>query len=215
MSKRRWAVLAAVTAAVFATTAVAIAQVTGPSFDQVQATVTYTDGTIRARECEGPDGSVGDAMVVVRGHATGDPRLSGNVTLRLSVNMFEFQTGESLDRGTLRIRNPQTNELKVSARLIQSGIEEIGQGDLIGKVRHGGSLYANVRTTFYENGAIVTQIGGELPDGRLPALVKRGGRCPGPFGPAETFELPPPPAGSTAARQTRGERSGWFRFATR
>jgi hypothetical protein len=59
--------------------------------------------------------------------------------LRLSVNLFEFATGESLDRGTMRIRDPQTNALKVSARLIQPGIEEIGQGTLIGKVRHGGS----------------------------------------------------------------------------
>jgi hypothetical protein len=215
MSPRRWAVALALAVVVLATTAVAIAQVTGPSFDQVQATITYSEGTIRARECEGPDGPVGDAQLIVRGRATGDPLLSGNVTVRLSVNMFEFRTGESLDRGTLRIRDAQTNELKVSARVIQSGVEEIGQGDLIGKVRHGGSLYANERTTFYENGAIVTQIGGEVPDGRLPAVVKHRGRCPGPFGPAETFEIPPPPAGDTAARQTRSERLGWFRFASR
>jgi hypothetical protein len=66
MSKRRWGVVAALIAAVLVTTAVAIAQVTGPSFDQVQATVTYTQATVRARECEGPDGGVGDAQVVVR-----------------------------------------------------------------------------------------------------------------------------------------------------
>jgi hypothetical protein len=213
MSKRRWVLLTAGTG-VLATTAVAIAQVTGPSFDQVQATITYTNAVVKARECEGPDGTVGDAQVVVRGRATGDPLLSGNVILRLSVNTFEFNTGESLDRGTMRIRDPQTNALKVHARLIQPGVEEIGQGLLTGTVRQGGSLYANARTTFFENGAIVTQIGGEAADGRIPALVKRGGRCPGPFGPAESFEIPAPTGGATTARQARREWLGWFRFAS-
>lgn len=215
MSRRLWGVVVAAIAAVLATTAVAIAQVTGPSFDQVEATVAYTEGTVSFRECEGPDGTVGDARVVVRGHATGDPLLSGNVILRLSINMAEFETGESLDRGVMRIRDPQTNKLKVSAHLIQSGIEEISQGPLIGRVRHGGSLYANVRTTFYENGAIATQIGGEVPDGRLPALIKRDGRCAGPFGPPEAFEVPAPPDGGTATRQARSERPGWLRLASR
>jgi len=213
MSRRRWVVALALAVVVLATTAVAVAQVTGPSFDQVQATVTYTDGTVRFRECEGPDGTVGDAVVVVRGRATGDPLLSGNVVVRLSINLAEFDTGESLDRGTLRIRDPQRNGLKVRAHLVQPGIAEIGQGLLVGTVRGGGSLYANVRTTFFENGAITTQIGGEVPDGRLPALIKRGGRCTGPFSPPEAFEVPAP-NGGTAARQARSGRPGWFRFAT-
>jgi hypothetical protein len=131
VSRRRWAVALALAVVVMATTAVAIAQVTGPSFDPVQATVTYTEGTIRARECEGPDGPVGDAQLVVRGRATGDPLLSGNVTVRLSVNMFEFQTGESLDRGTMRIRDPRTNALKASTQFTQPGIADIAQGLLI------------------------------------------------------------------------------------
>jgi hypothetical protein len=215
MSKRRWGLVGAMGAVVLATTAVAVAQVTGPSFDQVQATVTYTEATVRARECEGPDGTIGDAQVVVRGRATGNALLSGNVVVRLSVNTFEFDTGESLDRGTIRIRDPQTNRLKVRAQFVQPGIEEIAQGLLVGTVRGGGSLYANVRTTFFENGAIVTQIGGEAPDGRLPAVIKRGGRCPGPFGPPETAQIPAPPNGGTAARQARSERLGWFRFTTR
>lgn len=215
MSRTRWGAVGAIAAVVLATTAVAVAQVTGPSFDQVQATVTYTDGTVRFRECEGPDGILGDAVVVVRGHVTGDPLLSGKATLRLSINLAEFDTGESLDRGTLRIRDPQTNRLKVRASLVQPGIAEIGQGLLTGTVRGGGSLYANVRTTFFENGAITTQIGGEVPDGRLPALIKRGGRCPGAFSPPESFEVPAPPDGGTAARRPRSERPGWFRFASR
>jgi hypothetical protein len=214
MSRRRWAVALALAVVVLATTAVAVAQVTGPSFDQVQATVTYTDGTVRFRECEGPDGTAADAVVVVRGRATGDPLLSGNVTVRLSINLVETDTGEGLDRGTMRIRDPQTNRLKVSARIVQPGIEEISQGLLIGTVRHGGALYANERTTFHENGAITTQIGGEVPDGRLPALIKRGGRCTGPFSPPEAFEVPPPDGG-TAARQARSERPGWLRFTSR
>jgi hypothetical protein len=215
MSRRRWGAVGAIAAVVLVTTAVAVAQVTGPSFDQVQATVTYTDGTVRFRECEGPDGTVGVAVVVVRGRATGDPLLSGNVTMRLSINLAEFDTGESLDRGVMRIRDPRTNALKVSAQIIQPGIAEISQGLLIGRVRQGGSLYANERTTFHETGAITTQIGGEVPDGRLPALIKRGGRCTGPFSPPEAFEVPAPPDGGTAARQARSERPGWFRFASR
>lgn len=214
MSRKRWGVAVAIAAAVLATTAVAIAQVRGPSFDQVQATITWTEGTARFRQCEGPDGLVFDARGAVRGKVTGDPLLSGDAIVRISMTLTEGASGEAVTRGTLRVRDPQTNRLKVQAHWIESGVAEINQGLMIGWVRNGGSLYANTRTTFFENGAFTTQIGGEAPDGRLPAVIKRGA-CTAPFGPPETNPVPPPPAGSTAARQASSERPGWLRFATR
>jgi hypothetical protein len=214
VSKRRWAVVGAVIAAVLATTAVAIAQVRGPSFDQVQATITWTEGTVQIRECEGPDGLIFDVRGIVRGRATGDPLLSGNAIARISVSSSEQVSGEAITRGSTRIRDPQTNRLKVQAKWIEAGAGDINQGFLVGWARNGGSLYANTRTTFFENGAFTTQIGGETADGRLPAVIKRGA-CTNPFGPAQTFPIPPPPAASTAARQTGGEWAGWLRLASR
>jgi hypothetical protein len=214
MSRKRWGAAVAIAVAVLATTAVAIAQVRGPSFDQVQATITWTEGTASFRQCEGPDGLVVDARGVVRGRVSGDPLLSGNAIVRISISSGEDVSGETISRGTLRVRDPQTNRLKVQAQWIESGVEEINQGLMVGWVRNGGSLYANTRTTFFENGAFTTQIGGEAPDGRLPAVVKRGA-CTNPFPPAETIPIPPPPAGSTAARQTSSDGLRWVRQATR
>jgi hypothetical protein len=214
MSRKRWGAAVAIAAAVLATTAVAIAQVRGPSFDQVQATITWTQGTVRFRECEGPDGLVFDVRGVVQGRVTGDPRLSGNAIARISISSSEVVSGEAIARGTTRIRDPQTNRLKVQAQWIEAGVGDIQQGVLVGWVRDGGSLYANSRTTFFANGAFTTQIGGEAADGQLPAVVKRGA-CTNPFGPAQTIPVPPPPAGGAAARAAISERPGWLGFTAR
>src|SRR3712207_6282904 len=102
MSRKRWAFAVAIAVPVLATTAVAIAQVRGPSFDQVQATITWTEGTARFRTCEGPDGPLFDARGVVRGRVTGDPLLSGNAVVRISITSAEGVSGEGIARGTLR-----------------------------------------------------------------------------------------------------------------
>ena len=196
-----------VLAVVLGATAVAIAAGGGPRAEQVEATITYTHVLVFSRFCEGPEGEFGDQRAVITGTATGDPRLSGDVELRVRL-LNESATGESFQRGNLVIRDPETGRKKVVARVTDAGVAEIFQGSLAGTVRPGGwSLFANWRTTFHPNGAVTGQIGGEAADGRLPAVVVKG-RCTGPF---EPFEADiPPPADGVAARRVAVQRVGWM-----
>lgn len=204
--KNRW-VGGLALAVVLGVAAAAIAAGSGPRAEQVEATITYTHAKLFTRFCQGPEGEFGEQRVVGRGTATGDPRLSGDVVLRVTL-LNESATGESFQRGTLVIRDPDTGRKKVVARVADAGVAEIFQGSLAGSVRPGGwQLFANWRTTFHANGAITAQIGGEAADGRLPAVVIKG-RCTGPFEPFE-LEIPPPEEGAVA-RRVAVQRVGWM-----
>jgi hypothetical protein len=202
--KNRW-VGGLALAVVLGVTAAAIAAGGGPRIDQVEATITYTHAQGAERFCQGPEGEFGEQRVVVTGTATGDPRLSGDVQLRVRL-LNESATGESFQRGKVVIRDPETGRKKVVARVTDAGVAEIFQGSLAGSVSGGGQLFANWRTTFHENGAVTAQIGGEAADGRLPAVVVRG-RCKGAFEKFEV-ELPAPDEGAAAARVS-SQRAGW------
>jgi hypothetical protein len=192
-------------AVVLGATAAGIAASGGPRAEQVEATITYTHAKIAQRFCQGPEGEFGEQRVVGTGTAMGDPRLSGDVVLRITL-LNESATGESFQRGTLVIRDPDTGRKKVVARVADAGVAEIFQGSLAGSVRPGGwQLFANWRTTFHPNGAITAQIGGEAADGRLPAVVIKG-RCTGPF---ERFEVDLPAPEDAAAASASVRRVGW------
>lgn len=204
--KNRW-VGGLALAVVLGVTAAAIAAGGGPRAEQVEATITYTHGVVESRFCEGPEGEFGEQRAVITGTATGDPRLSGDVVLRVRL-LNESATGESFQRGKLVIRDTDTGRKKVVARVVDAGVAEIFQGSLVGSVRPGkGTLIANWRTTFHENGAVTGQIGGLAADERLPAVVISG-RCTGPFESFE-FDIPPPEEGA-AARRVAPQRVGWI-----
>jgi hypothetical protein len=200
--KRRAAALLAVLTVVGVTAAAIAGNGGRPRLERVEATITYTNGVVKQRFCEGRDGvAFVEQQVRASGTATGDLSLSGNVTLIVRRLLVEVESGDGFQRGTLVIRG-SGGKKKLQARFNEGGIDEIFQGSLVGKVRSRGTLYANWRTTFHENGAVTSQIGGVAPDGRLPAVVLSG-RCRGPFERFE-FELPAPP--SDAARQGRASR---------
>jgi hypothetical protein len=194
--------------AVLAVSAVAIAGGSGPKVSPVEATIVYTFAELEMRFCEGPGGEVfTEQRVRAFGTAEGDPRLAGDVEVRLRL-LNEDSTGESFQRGTLAIRDSDTGRRKVVARFTDAGVAEIFQGVLVGQVKSGAkTLIANWRTTFHPNGAITAEIGGEAADGRLPAIVVKG-RCSGPFESSEV-ELPPPPE-DLAGRRAVGSRVGWL-----
>jgi hypothetical protein len=214
MRRNRWAAAALALSAVVGVSAAAIAgngrppHVGPPHIEQIEAEITYRHVTGKQRFCEGPEGEFVQQRLRVTGTSTGDPRLTGKVTLQLKGLLNEVATGESFQRGTLVIRNPVTGRKKAVARVVDAGIEEIFQGTLVGSVRNGNRmLIANWRTTFHENGAVTAQIGGVAPDRRLPAVVVRG-RCTGSF---ERFDADiPPPAGVAAAGRGAKPRVGWL-----
>jgi hypothetical protein len=189
-----------------------------PRVDRAAATITFTHVEAQTRGCEGPEGAHIEQRVTVTGRSEGDPRLSGSVRMRVRT-LLEEATGDGFERGTLRVRDPQTGATKVQASFANADIDEISQGTLVGRVRvpttaeaaraadtSGASraaLFANWRITFQENGAVTAQIGGVAPDGRLPGTIVRGG-CSGPFERTEADLPAPTSAAPVAPRSTRG-----------
>lgn len=186
--------------------AVSMAAMTGPpTVEQLEADIVFTHATGKLRTCPGANGTLWtEAFFTATGTASGDPALSGDVSARFSVLASE-QGG--YNQGWLRIREPGTARWKAQGRFFQSEIEEIDQGILVGKVRDPGSggdkplrLFAGMRTLF---GATFTaQLGGEVPDGRLPATAT-GGRCTGPF---ERFDIDVPAPGQNRRTARTGRR---------
>jgi hypothetical protein len=180
----------------------------GPRVDPIRAAITYTHLVVNSRSCEGPGGEIGEERVRVTGTSTGDPRLTGNVTVTLR-DLFKVETNDEFQRGTLVIRNPRTGKKKAVAHFTDAGTgveNQIFQGVLVGSVRKGGlRLIANWRTTFHDNGAVTAQIGGIAPDRRLPAVVFKG-HCTGPF---ERFETDLPPPEAATSRLASKPRVGW------
>jgi hypothetical protein len=151
-------------------------------------------------------GTLDRSLFTATGTASGDPALSGDVSARFSVLASE-QGG--YNEGWLRIREPGTARWKAHGRFFQSEIEEIDQGIFVGEVRdprsRGGDrlrLFAGMRTLFGET--FTAQLGGEVPDGRLPATAT-GGRCTGPF---ERFDIDVPATGQS--QRTARTGSGLF-----
>ena len=147
-----------------------------------------------------------EAFFTATGTASDDAALSGDVAARFSVLASE-QGG--YNEGWLRIREPGTARWKAEGHFFQSEIEEIDQGILVGKVRDPDSrgnrplrLFAGMRTLFGDT--FTAQLGGEVPDGRLPATAT-GGRCTGPF---ERFDIDV----SAPGQKQRAARTGGALF---
>lgn len=155
-----------------------------PQTDQVSAQIVFTSGQVNEQPCAGLDGTHIQGTVTAEGTVTGDPRLSGNLTLRLRA-LFNEQGGVEI--GRLVIRDPGTGRKKAEGSFTSVLREDISQGLIVGRVhdRGGGTeettgagrWVANWRVTFTQTGP-VGQIGGTVADGRLPAVIQSG-RCPG------------------------------------
>ena len=191
--------------------AVSVAAVTrAPTVEQLEADIVFAHVSGKVRTCAGADGGLWtEAVFTATGTATGAPSLTGDVTARFSVLASEEG---GYNQGWLRIREPGTSRWKAQGRFFQSEIEEIDQGVLVGEIRaprSGGDalrLVAGMRTLFVPGGTFTAQLGGEVPDGRLPATATGGG-CTGAF---ERFriDVPAPGDGRRIARMD-GRRFGW------
>jgi hypothetical protein len=219
-TKRRLTIALMLAAALTASTAAIAAQRHQPDTDEVMAEVAYTHVKVKHRECEGVDGPYAEEFVRVSGTSTGDPRLSGDVEVRIYL-IVNIENGVGIEEGTFTIRDPATGSLKARGRLKDAGTAEITQGVIFGRVHSEGAgpgeetqgdgqIIANFRTTFGPEG-VTTQIGGEALDGRLPAVVWSG-HCTGPY---EHFEADISEGEATAPAATAASRglSGWSRLA--
>ena len=202
---RKRSVATGVVLGVLGVAAVSMAATTSPpTVEQLEADIVFTHVTGKLRTCPGEDGVLWtEALFTATGTASGDPALSGDVSARFSVLASE-QGG--YNEGWLRIHEPGTARWKARGRFFQSEIEEIDQGILVGEVRdprsRGGDrlrLFAGMRTLFGDT--FTAQLGGEVPDGRLPATAT-GGRCTGPF---ERFDIDVPAPGQNQRAARTGD----------
>lgn len=154
-----------------------------PQTDQVSARIVFGPAQVNEQPCAGLDGTHIQGTVTGQGTSTGDPRLSGNVAIRVQ-GLFSEQGG--IETGRLVIRDPATGRKKADASFTSVLRDEISQGLLVGRVFDEGSggeettgagrFVANWRVTF--GPTVMAQIGGMAADGRLPAVIQSG-RCPG------------------------------------
>lgn len=215
---RRWSIGVAVIAALGGSAVAIAGQEAPPDTDEVTAKVVYNHVSAMHRECEGVDGPYAEEFVTASGPAKGDPRLSGQFTIRIHL-IVNVANGVGIEEGTFTIRDPRTNQLKADGTLKDSGTAEISQGVLFGQVHDqgtgpgeetqgAGQIIANFRTTF--GAGITTQIGGTTADGRIPAVIWSG-ECTGPF---ERFEGDIVDGGAAATDAPQG-LSGWSRLIAR
>lgn len=183
-----------------------------PRVDELEADIVFRHLEGKVRFCTGADGNPWtEAVYTATGTSTGDPRLTGDVFAWYSV-LDSQQTG-GYAYGRLRISDPRTGRWTAEGRFYQSEVAEIDQGIIVGRIRSLGRgspeplrMFAGIRTLFVPGGTFTAQIGGELPDGRLPATAT-GGRCPGRF---ERFVLDVrAPEENARGLRAGGERFGW------
>jgi hypothetical protein len=186
--RKRLASAAAVLLVAFAFTfALSVAAIAGddrrPQTDRVLADIVFTEfAETTERFCVGQDGRYFAGSGTARGTSTGDPRLSGDVTVtaRTLVNI-EMDLGT--DIGRIVIRDPETGRKKAEGSFSNVSTDEISQGTIVGRVYDAGTggeettgagtLVANWRVTSGETG-VTAQIGATASDARLPALVQSG-----------------------------------------
>jgi hypothetical protein len=182
--RRRLGLVIATGFGIFGLTAVAVASHGNrPQTDSVMALQTYTHIEGKFRECEGRDGPYLQQRFTVTGTSTGDPRLAGDVEVRIQRDLLNLATGFGTFHARLVIRDSSTGRKKVAGEWQAVTAQDISQGLLRGEVRDEGvvsgrgELFANIRTRFHPNGAVTSQIGG-VTDGRNPAVIQSG-RCTG------------------------------------
>jgi hypothetical protein len=151
MRRLTWIGIAALVALVAAGIAVAHGR-NAKGTDPVSATFTATATKTETKTCTGPDGTYSIGRARWEGTSTGDPRLTGRITIK-SRGVVNTTTGFGWSRGDATVRNA---EGKVLARTHFVGVVSGGtttNGFITGHTRTvsdaapGGTLLANFTST--------------------------------------------------------------------
>jgi hypothetical protein len=203
MRLTRWISLALAAVMALAVAGIAIAHGGGQAqkTEQVSATFTATPdpAKTKTRQCTGVDGTYAITKDVSNGDSTGDPRLTGKITIKAKTTV-NTTTGLGWTEGTTAIKDATTGKLKSISRfsaVITDGSKI--EGYAVGKVRnppttgtpkeghgHGNKgresvLLANFSATADPNGGLSGSVGGG--DGNNTAIV-HGNPCASPQHPA-------------------------------
>jgi hypothetical protein len=183
---KTWVLIAAAVALVLASVAVAKHRPGGTHTDAVTTSFTVTQTAVKDRTCTGVDGEYREFHAVYRGTATGDPRLTGTITIK-SHGLINQTTGYGSSRGTVRLRSAEGRSLAHARYYAVNTDRGVLHGFVVGWVRDrtsggaeevdgSGVLMANFKGTFNAAGTILTgKLGNTSADPRTPAVIQKGG----------------------------------------
>jgi hypothetical protein len=177
MRKLTW-ILAALAALAVASVAVAHDKL-GTGVTPAKATFTAKTATDETKTCTAADGSVWHLThATYKGTSTGDPQLTGNLTLRTR-SLINTTTGFGWTKGEAVVRDATTDQKKARGEFIavntQSGILN---GFLTGSVRDTGRLLANFSAAFTADGSSLSgELGGTSSSSTDSAVYAGGSGC--------------------------------------
>jgi hypothetical protein len=155
MRRLTWIGIAALIALVAA--GIAVAHERGAKgTDPVSATFTATATKTETRTCTGPDGTYNIVHARYEGTSTGDPRLTGRITLRTK-SVINTTTGYGWTKGWLAVRNGDGRRLAQAYVVGVNSTQTTVNGFATGRARGvsetapGGTLLANLTTTLSGN----------------------------------------------------------------
>jgi hypothetical protein len=187
MRMTRWIslALAAILALTVAGIAVAHKASKSGKTEATQATFTATPDAAKTktRQCTGEDGTYNITHGVYTGTSTGDPRLTGNVTIK-SESVVNLDNGLGWTKGRVYLRDGSTGKLKANAGLDAVNTQR-GKldGFLKGQARDTDgkghlSLLANFSATFNADGTQLTgELGSEAPVPPQNSAILHGKPC--------------------------------------
>jgi hypothetical protein len=183
---KTWVLIAAALALVLASVAVAKHRHGGTHTDAVTATFTVTQAAVRDKTCTGTDGQYREFVAVYRGTSAGDPRLTGNITIK-SHGLINQTTGFGSSRGWVKLRSADGRSLARGRYYAVNTNLGVLHGFIVGWVRDrtngaaeeldgSGKLMANFKATFNAAGTVLTgKLGNTGADPRTPAVIQSGG----------------------------------------
>lgn len=156
----------------------------GTQVDAVHATFAFASTHELRRVCAGEGGPYMEIRAHHEGTQTGDPRLTGALTLEAH-NLVSLTTGLGTSEGTFTLRDPATGRLK--ARGTYAGIfTEGSKFDGLSTAtltdgEHESEEIAVLRADVdLATGVVSGELGGAWSDGRSPAVIQRV-ECTGPW----------------------------------
>lgn len=170
---KRFTTFALVTLAALVATGLAIAhEKQSKKTEAVAASFTAapTERTT-TRQVVGQDGTYNVTHGVYQGTSTGDPRLTGKITMRTKT-VVNVTNGYGWTKGHVVLRDDD-GDLKAKATLVAVNSQRgVLNGLLTGRVKGAGKLIANFTAAFNATG---TSLSGELGVGQNTAIVTSGG----------------------------------------
>ena len=181
-----WVLVAAALALVLASVAVAKHRHGGTHTDAVTTSFTVTQAAVKDRTCTGTDGEYREFHALYRGTATGDPRLTGNITIK-SHGLINQTTGYGSSRGHVHLRSADGRSIAHGRYYAVNTDRGVLHGFVVGWVKDrsaggaeeldgSGKLMANFKGTFNAAGTVLTgKLGNTGTDPRTPAVIQSGG----------------------------------------